>query len=190
MTELAARLARPVHRLGLVSTVGISLALAVGLLGSAVLARAITLRDSILPGVQVARVDVGGLQRTDAEARIAADLGRRLSRPLDVAVGAQTISVRPADLFELDAGATEAAAFASARESIATRLGAIAVPFVVKQEVEPVLRVRPDGLAALSERISSITRRPRSARVAMNGLEPIIIAGRDGTRSRAGCSSV
>src|SRR5687767_1207302 len=114
MTEIAARLARPVHRLGVASLVAISLALVTGLLGAAVLARAVTLRDSVLPGVQVAGVDVGGLSRAEAEKRIAAEIGARLARPVDVSVGASTITARPAELFELDTAATGAAAFAAA----------------------------------------------------------------------------
>jgi vancomycin resistance protein YoaR len=182
MTEIAARLARPVHRLGVASLVAISLALVIALLGAAVLARAVTLRDSVLPGVQVAGLDVGGLSRAEAEKRIAAEIGARLARPVDVSVGARTITARPADLFELDAAATSAAAFAIARESVGARVGALAVPFLMKQEVQPVLDLRPEGIASLSKQLDALARRPLSARVEMKGLKPVVLPSREGTR--------
>jgi vancomycin resistance protein YoaR len=182
MTEIAARLARPVHRLGLATTVAISLALVVALVGSAVGARALMLRDSVLPGVRVAGVEVGGLARSDAERRIAVEIGARLERPIEVAVAGTTVTARPSELFALDASATEAAAFASARESVTTRLGAVAVPFLVKQDVQPVLHLRPEGVAALSKELDALARRPLSAHVEMKGLEPVVLPGREGTR--------
>jgi vancomycin resistance protein YoaR len=182
MTEIAARLARPVHRLGLATTVAISVALALALLGSAVVARAVMLRDSVLPGVQVAGVEVGGLTRAEAERRIAVEIGARLELPIEVGVAGTNVTARPSELFALDASATEAEAFASARESVADRLGAIAVPFLVKQDVQPVLHLRPAGLAALSKQLDALTRRPLSARVEMRGLHPVVLPGREGTR--------
>jgi len=182
MTEIAARLARPVHRLGLATTVAISLALVLALVGSAVGARAVMLRDAVLPGVRVAGVEVGGLTRADAEQRIAVKIGARLERPIELAVAGTTIRARPSELFALNASATEAKAFASARESVATRLGAIAAPFLVKQDVQPVLHLRPEGIAALSKQLDALTRRPLSAHVEMKGLEPVVLPGREGTR--------
>ena len=182
MTEIAARLARPVHRLGVASLVAISLALVIALLGAAVLARAVTLRDSVLPGVQVTGVDGGGLSRAEAEKRIAAEIGARLARPVDVSVGASTITARPAELYELDTAATGAAAFAASRESVGARLGALAVPFLVNQDVQPVLELRPEGIASLSKQLDALARRPASARVEMKGLEPVVLPSREGTR--------
>jgi vancomycin resistance protein YoaR len=182
MTEIAARLARPVHRLGLATTVAISLALVLALLASALAARAVMLRDSVLPGVQVAGVEVGGLTRAEAEQRIAVEIGARLEPPIEVAVAGTPITARPSELFVLDASATEAKAFASARESVVERLGAIAVPFLVKQDVQPVLQLRPAGVAALSKQLDALTRRPLSAHVEMNGLDPVVLPAREGTR--------
>jgi vancomycin resistance protein YoaR len=182
MTEIAARLTRPVHRLGLAATVAISLALVLVLLGSAVGARAVMLRDSVLPGVRVAGVEVGGLARADAEHRIAVEIGARLERPIELAVAGTTITARPSELFALDPAATEAQAFAAARGSVAERLGAIAVPFLVKQDIQPVLDVKPAGTAALTKQLDALTRRPLSAHVEMKGLEPLVLPGRKGTR--------
>ena len=56
-------------------------AVVIAVAGGAVLARAYTLRDSVLPGVSVAGVDVGGLAPADARARIDAELGARLDEP-------------------------------------------------------------------------------------------------------------
>ncbi|MGH3092007.1 MAG: hypothetical protein ACRDOG_06735, partial [Gaiellaceae bacterium] len=61
MTEIAARLTRPIRRLGRVSTVAVCLSFVLLLAGAAVFARALTLREAVLPGVSVAGVDIGGL---------------------------------------------------------------------------------------------------------------------------------
>src|SRR5918996_5335667 len=103
MTEIAARLARPVHRLGLGSAVVV---LVLVLVGAGLGARGIALRDEVLPGTQVAGVEVGGLTQEQAQARITADLGARLARPVEVSVGGRAVTVKPKKLFALDAAAT------------------------------------------------------------------------------------
>ena len=87
MTEIAARLVRPIRRLGPLSFLAlllVSLAAAVAVFA---LVRGYVLRDSVLPGVRVAGVDVGGLSRADARGRIESRLGERLSRPIDISLG-------------------------------------------------------------------------------------------------------
>ena len=84
MTEIAARLARPIQRLGRPSAVALALAVLVAVAGTALLARAYSLRDSVLPGVSVAGVDVGGLSPGDAQARIQEDIGARLDTPVEI----------------------------------------------------------------------------------------------------------
>ena len=57
-----------------------------------------------MPGTAVAGVDVGGLSRTEARARIVHDLGDRLSAPVTVRVGDTTADVVPSELgIRLDA---------------------------------------------------------------------------------------
>jgi vancomycin resistance protein YoaR len=181
MTEIAARLARPIQRLGRPSTVFLVVALVIAVAGGAVLARAYTLRDSVLPGVSVAGVDVGGLAPADARARIDAEVGARLDQPVEIVVGGKSLRVTPSNIFEVDSAASEHAAYDSARESVSTRLGALAVPFAVQRDVQPVLRVHESGRAALADELAALTRRAVSARVSMEGKEAVVVPGREGT---------
>jgi len=181
MTEIAARLARPISRLGRPSTVFLVVAMVIAVAGGAVLARAYTLRDSVLPGVSVAGVDVGGLAPADARARIDAELGARLDEPVQIAVGGKSLRVTPSNIFQVDVAASQRAAYDSARESVSARLGALAVPFVVHRDVQPVLRVHESGRAALADELAALTKRAVSARVSMEGNEAVVVPGREGT---------
>jgi vancomycin resistance protein YoaR len=181
MTEIAARLARPIQRLGRPSTVFLVAALVIAAAGVAVLARAYTLRDSVLPGVSVAGVDVGGLAPADARARIDAELGARLDEPVEIVVGDKSLRVTPSNIFQVDGAASEQAAYDSARESVSARLGALAVPFAVQRDVQPVLRVHESGRAALADELAALTKRAVSARVSMEGNEAMVVPGREGT---------
>ena len=186
MTEIAALLTRPIRRLGRVSTIAILLAVAFALAASALVARAYTLRDSVLPGVSVAGVDVGGLSRADARARIESAIGARLDRPVGISVAGKPFTVNASFLFSLDATSTEELAFDSGRSSLGNRLGALAAPFLVKQDVQPVLRVRPSARAELSRQIVARTTRPVSARISMAGREPVVVPARAGTHVDVG----
>jgi vancomycin resistance protein YoaR len=181
MTEIAARLARPIQRLGRPSTVFLVVALVIAVAGGAVLARAYALRGSVLPGVSVAGVDVGGLAPADARARIDAEIGARLDQPVEIVVGGKSLPVTPSNIFQVDSAASEHAAYDSARESVSTRLGALAVPFAVQRDVQPVLRVHESGRAALADELAALTRRAVSARVSMEGKEAVVVPGREGT---------
>ena len=156
-------------------------AMVIAVAGGAVLARAYTLRDSVLPGVSVAGVDVGGLAPADARARIDAELGARLDEPVQIAVGGKSLRVTPSNIFQVDVAASERAAYDSARESVSARLGALAVPFVVHRDVQPVLRVHESGRAALADELAALTKRAVSARVSMEGNEAVVVPGREGT---------
>src|SRR6187455_2905830 len=120
MTEIAARLARPIQRLGKPSTFFVVAAVMVAIAGVAVLARAYTLRDSVLPGVSVAGVDVGGLAPADARARIDEEVGARLDQPVEIVVGTESMRVTPSNIFRVDGAASEQAAYDAARDSIST----------------------------------------------------------------------
>jgi len=161
-----------------------ALALALGilfaLLGAFVLARAVMLRSAVLPGVKVAGIDLGGLSRADARAKIEATLGSNLARPVTVVVGTRDFTTRPSRLYELDVAATEAAAYAEARGSLLSSLTSIVLPFAADREVDPVLRVLPPGRQALAERLGELTSRPVSARVSMQDLTPVVFPGRIG----------
>src|SRR6187455_3542452 len=120
MTEIAARLARPIQRLGRLSTVFLVAALVIAVAGVALLARAYTLRDAVLPGVSVAGVDVGGLAPADARARIDEEVGARLAEPVEIVVGTESMRVTPSNIFRVDGAASEQAAYDAARDSIST----------------------------------------------------------------------
>ncbi len=156
-------------------------AVAVAVAGVALLARAYTLRDSVLPGVSVAGVDVGGLAPADARARIDAELGARLDQPVEIVVGGKSLRVTPANIFEVDGAASERAAYDSARESVSARLGALAVPFAVHRDVQPVLEIHESGRTALADELAALTKRAVSARVSMEGKEAVVVPGREGT---------
>jgi vancomycin resistance protein YoaR len=181
MTEIAARLARPIQRLGRPSAIFLVTAVVIAVLGIALFARAYTLRDSVLPGVSVAGVDVGGLSPGDARARIDERLADRLGHPIEIVVGSKSLRVTPSNIFRVDAAASEQVAFDAARESIPARLGALAVPFAVHKDVQPVLRIHESGRAALAEELAALTRRAVSARVSMDGTDAVVRPGRDGT---------
>jgi vancomycin resistance protein YoaR len=181
MTEIAARLARPIQRLGRPSMVFLVAALAIAVAGLAVLVRAYALRDSVLPGVSVAGVDVGGLAPADARARIDTELGARLDEPVELVVGGTSLRVAPSNIFQVDGAASERAAYDSARDSVSARIGALAVPFAVHRNVQPVLRVHESGRAALADELAALTKRAVSARVSMEGSEAVVVPGREGT---------
>jgi vancomycin resistance protein YoaR len=181
MTEIAARLTRPIRRLDRRAFLGLSLALVVAVAGALVLLRALQLRDAVLPGVRVAGVEVGGLPRADAEAHVAKTLSRRLARPVSVTVGGRSFTIKPATLYRLDAGATAAGAFAAGRESVWRRLGAAVAPFAFERDVAPVLTPTKNGSRRLAAKIDSVTRRAVAARVSMEGVEPVVRPGRAGT---------
>ena len=81
----------------------------------------------------------------------------------------------------MDGAASQRAAYDSARESISARLGALAVPFAVHRDVQPVLRVHESGRAALADELAALTKRAVSARVSMEGNEAVVVPGREGT---------
>ena len=180
MTEIAARLARPVHRLGLASTVAISLAFLLVALGTVVLVRGIMFRDAVLPGTHVAGVDVGGLSPAEAEARVVAELGERLARPVSVTFAGETVTAQPDQLFALDAPATTEAAFNAARQSLPDGLAALSVPVIVKQDVAPVIDLRPAARAAFAAELGALLDEPRSARLELRGSAPVVTPGANG----------
>ena len=182
MTEITARLVRPIRRLGPLSLTAICLVVLVAAAGATVAVRAYTLQDSVLPGVRVAGANVGGLSRADARGRIETVIGERLRQPVDIVVSGKAFTVNPSNLFTVDATATERLAFESARTSFFDWIGALAVPFAVDQDVQPVLTVNPTARAALAQEITERTDRPVSARISMKGTDPVVVAGRPGTQ--------
>ena len=186
MTEMAARLTRPIRGLSRAGTVAAVLGLLVLIAGAAVFARALTLRESVLPGVSVAGVDVGGLSRTDAQAALQAQLAARLAEPVRIQVGDQSLTVRPDRVWALDVRATEERAFQTGRDSLLSRLGALAAPFAVEHTVAPVLELRPAEVARIETALREITSRPVSAGLEMKGAEVVVQPSTPGTTVELG----
>jgi vancomycin resistance protein YoaR len=186
MTEIAARLTRPIRRLRKRTLVAVCFAFMLVLAGSAVFARALSLRESVLPGVTVAGVDIGGLSRVEAETRLRAELGARLARPVTVSVGGRAFTVRADELWALDVAATEERAFRAGRETLVTRLRSLGGPRFFEREVEPVLETQPAQRSSVAETLRTLTGRPVSAEVEMRGLEPVVVPGRLGTTVQEG----
>jgi vancomycin resistance protein YoaR len=174
MTEMAARLTRPIRGLSRAGTLAAVLGLLVLIAGAAVFARALTLRESVLPGVSVAGVDVGGLSRADAQAALQTQLAARLAEPVRIQVGEQAFTVRPDRIWALDARATEERAFHAGRDSALSRLGALAAPFAVEHEVEPVLQLRQAEIARIEDILRELTSRPVGAGLQMKGTDVLV----------------
>src|SRR5689334_19328630 len=73
---------------------GLLLAVGAGTLG----ALAYMTRSQVVPGVKAGSVDLGGLTRAEARARIDAFYAARLARPVTIAAGGRTVVVSPASL--------------------------------------------------------------------------------------------
>jgi vancomycin resistance protein YoaR len=163
------------------SVVAALLAVLVVAAGALAATRAVMLRESVLPGVTVAGIDVGGLERTEARAKLQRLLAPRLARRIRVTLGGESFSIRGNRLFRLDAAATERAAFNAGRDSFLARLVAVAVPVTLAREVDPVLVLRRPGRRALARQVFAVTRPPVSARIRMERTEPVVVPGRFGT---------
>jgi vancomycin resistance protein YoaR len=181
MSAIAALLTRPMRRFGRASLVAVCILALLVLAAAALLLRAYTLRDAVLPGVHVAGVDVGGMSRVDARARITTEIEERLQGPLEISVDGRSFTVYPRTLFTVDAAAAEQIAFDSPRKSWSDRLGALLAPFAFEHEVEPVLQVNATVRAALVREIAQRTAEPVSARISLNGLDPVVRPAREGT---------
>ena len=149
--------------------------------GTALLVRAYTIRDAVLPGVSVAGVDVGGLSRDDARARLQAELAPLLAEPVRISVGESELVVRPAKVLALDLAATEERAYQAGRGSLASRLGAVAAPFASATEVEPVIDVLPGERSRIQEQLRAATARPVNAHLSMDGKEVVVRPDAAGT---------
>jgi vancomycin resistance protein YoaR len=181
MTEIAARLTRPIRRLSWPATIALFLALLLVVAGAIVFVRALSFRNAVLPGIAVASVDVGGLSPAEAQAKIETRLEPRLARPVRVNVGEGSFVVRPDRIWSLDATATEERAYQAGRESIQARLGALLAPFAFGRDVEPVLDLRPAERRKLQTILDGATDRPVNATLEMDGTQVVVEPGRAGT---------
>ena len=136
----------------------------------------------VLPGVQVARVELGGLTENAAATVVDRRVGAKLDRRVPVRVERKIVRIRPSLALRLDAGATAAAAVRAGRGSFWDELRALSVVAVPKVAVEPVLRIDAYGAAGTVTRLGRDLPRPRSAAVRMQGVEPLVSASKPGVR--------
>ena len=183
MAEIAARPPSALRRRrrSRAAKLGLVVALLVMAAGVALFVRAYTVRDAVLPGVAVAGVDLGGLSREEAQARLQAELGPRLAKPVRVSVGNQVLVVRPARAWTLDPAATAERAYQAGRGSVFSRLGALVAPFAFTQEAAPVLELHPGERQAIADRLFELTHRPVNARLRMDGKTVVVRPGTAGT---------
>ncbi len=183
MAEIAVRPSRAARRRrrSRAGTVAFVAALLLMAAGAALFARAYTLQDSVLPGVSVAGVDIGGLSHADAQAKLQAELGPRLKEPVRIAVGEEVLVIRPGTAFALDVAATEQRAYQAGRESVLSRLGALVAPFAFTQDVDPVLEPLPGERSRTVEQLHALTVRPKNAKLRLDGKQVVVRPGVAGT---------
>ena len=145
------------------------------------LVRAALYQGKALPGTRVAGSSVDGRGGAELEQRIEAAVGARLDRPVTLLVGSGRTTVRPAELFAVDAVRTAARARAAGRGSLRTQAAALLWPAPPAREVVPVLRVKPGASALLSGRLAAFGSAPRDAAVVVVGVTPRAVPGRAGT---------
>jgi vancomycin resistance protein YoaR len=138
--------------------------------------------DHVLPGVQVARVDVGGLSDAEAAALLSGRIGNRLDQKVGVRVDGRTVSITPATALRLDARATSADALDAGRGSFWQHLRALTVVAVPAQHVEPTIKIDAYGATGLSRKLGRTLPKPRQAGVRMDGVEPVVIESKPGIR--------
>ena len=72
---------------------------------AAYIAGALLFGDRVPRSTTVSGVDIGGLSRADAQARLDAELGPQLSQPFEVAVGDNITQITPEDALVMDSAA-------------------------------------------------------------------------------------
>ena len=138
--------------------------------------------NHVLPGVEVAKVDVGGLSAGRAEEVLAAQLGKRLDRPVDVQVRSRVVQVRPSASLRLDAAATTAAALDEGRGSFWQQARALVPGVAPARTVEPVVRIDAYGAVGAMRRLGASLPAPRAATVRMEGVEAVVVSSKRGVR--------
>ena len=139
------------------------------------------LQGDVLPGVTVNGIDVGNVPRAEARRRLAMKLPDKLARRLTVVVGERRLTIRGDELFEPDPDASARVAFRAGRRTFFGRLGAELAPFLVKHDVDAVVRVRPAGRVQLVRRLAGVTTAPVDASIRMRGGAPVVTPAQTGT---------
>ena len=161
----------------------VSSVLVAALLAAAVMpyVRAVPYRGEALPGTSVAGVDVAGVGRAEAVSSVQAAVLPSLAREVELRAGGTRLTVRPSELYALNAAATADAVLAASRRTEPDRVAALVG--LREVEVSPVLVERPKAIAAFLARVRSVGgESATAATVAMDGLEPTVTPSREGLR--------
>ena len=143
--------------------------------------RAVPFRSEALPGTSVAGVDLAGVGHAEAVSSVQAAVLPSLGRVVELRAGGERLTVRPAELYALDAVATADAVVAASRRTEPERIAALVG--LREVEVSPVLVERPEAVAAFLARIRSAGgKSATAATVAMEGTEPTVTPSLDGLR--------
>jgi vancomycin resistance protein YoaR len=143
--------------------------------------RAVPYRGEALPGTSVAGVDLAGVGHAEAVSSVQAAVLPSLAREVELRAGDTRLTVRPSELYALNAAATADAVLAASRRTEPERVTALVG--LREVEVSPVLVERPEGIAAFLARVRSAGgESAAAATVAMNGVEPTVTPSREGLR--------
>ena len=143
--------------------------------------RAVPFHGEALPGTSVAGVDLAGVGREEAVSSVQAAVLPTLGREVQLRAGAERLSVRPSELYALNAAATADAVLAASRRTEPDRVAALVG--LREVEVSPVLVERPEAIAELLARVRRAGgESATAATVAMDGVEPTVTPSRDGLR--------
>ena len=143
--------------------------------------RAVPYRGEALPGTSVAGVDLAGVGRGEAVSSVQAAVLPSLARDVELRAGGTRLTVRPSELYALDAAATADAVLAASRRTEPERVAALVG--LREVEVSPVLVERPKAIAAFLARVRSVGgESATAATVAMDGVEPTVTPSREGLR--------
>ena len=116
--------------------------------------RALPYRGEALPGTSVAGVDLAGVGNAEAVSSVQAAVLPSLARDVELRAGETRLTVRPSELYALDAAATADAVLAASRRTEPERVAALVG--LREVEVSPVLVERPQAIAAFLARVRSV----------------------------------
>jgi vancomycin resistance protein YoaR len=138
----------------------------------------------IAHGITVAGVDVGGLTATEARAKLVRTAARYATLPVTFTAGEQRFRIRPTRLaVRADWNAAVAEALGEGDGPIPLRGLERLQARLFGADIEPRARAYEPRLQFELNRMASVIDRPaREAAIELEGMEPLILASRDGAR--------
>ncbi len=140
--------------------------------------------DKVLPGTEVAGVDLGGADAQEAERRLAPVLAS--DKPVTLAAGSTTIDVSPEDAgYEVDLDATVQRALDAGRDGPLGTVRGVVGGLTGSRDVEPVTTIDQAKLSATVRDVATQVDRPLSPgaiEASPETLEVTVTPPRDGRR--------